>query len=324
MHNAEDKGPSETETQTELSEEERRQLEASGQYLEGSAVVDGVRRFLVLVHRVDYGGGSLPAGQPGVIRFSERKHSLQVSPRIKLSSPQYYRELEENSAARREETPLQGQGRKPGCESDLPGIGDEMEARYQKEYSLEEYHRRFIPELANAPVTGSAKATYETSGLWILSTSVRPETGGDLERLWNEFQEYDYATIIPSPSEFALQLGKDFGSQYGEGAIRTNVIGIVRQARIAQAFVEAGAPAPEVVVDVRHGQVVYDDNPADLIELYPPQFQGMVLPFVKRKVFEGQEEYRFTVSLGGEPKRQRICVDVSDELRSLAHTSLRA
>ena len=94
MHNAEENGLSEAETQTELSEAERRQLEASGQYLEGSAVVDGVRRFLVLVHRVDYGGGSVPAGPPGVIRFSERKHSIQVSPRIKLSSPQYYRELE--------------------------------------------------------------------------------------------------------------------------------------------------------------------------------------------------------------------------------------
>ena len=198
-----------------------------------------------------------------------------------------------------------------------------MEARYRKEYSLEEYHRRFIPEPAKAPVSGSAKATYETSGFWILCASVRQGTGGDLERLWNEFPEYDCATIIPSPSEFALQLGKDFGSQYVEDAIRTDVIGIVRQARIAQAFVEARAPAPKVVVDVRHGQVVYDDNPADLIERYPPQFQGMVLPFVKRRIFAGQEEYRFTVSLGGEPKRRRICVDVSVELRSLVHTSPR-
>ena len=71
------------------------------------------------------------------------------------------------------------------------------------------------------------------------------------------------------------------------------------------------------MVDVRHGQVVYSDETADLIESYPSHFQGMVLPFVKRTKFAGEKEYRFTVSLGSELKRQRVCVDVSEELRKL-------
>ena len=89
-------------------------------------------------------------------------------------------------------------------------------------------------------------------------------------------------------------------------------------AKIAHRFIEAGAPAPEAVVVVRHGRVVYVDEAADLIERYPPELQSTVLPFVKRTRFAGQKEYRFTVSLGGELKRQRVCVDVSDELRDLA------
>ena len=229
MHNAEDSGVGERETQTELSEAARRQLGASGQYLEESAVVDGPRRLLVLVHRVEYGDRPVTADPPGVIKFSEKKHSIEVSTRMKLSSPQYYRGLEKNSVARRERTSCQGHRRRQGCEPDRPGIGDEMEARYQKEYDLKDYHRKFIPELANAPVSGSARLTYGTRGFWILCTSVKPEKGGDLERLWNEFREYDCATIIPSPSEFALQLGKDFGRQRGGDPIRTNAAQIVRQ-----------------------------------------------------------------------------------------------
>lgn len=304
------------------NQDSRRQLEASGQRLEACAFVQGVRSFLVLVYRVEYGDEPEPTEPRGVVRFSEREHSIQVSRSIKLSSPQFYRELEECSASPGEQEPPQTRrrGRRRAHESGRPRIRDEMEARYEKKYSLEEFHSKFRPELANAPVPGSARLTYGTSGFWILCTSVEPDSSRDYERLWKAFPQYDCAIIIANPSEFALQLGKDFGSQYGEDAIHTNAIGILRQAKIAQPFIETGAPVPDAVVTVRHGQVVYDDEPASIIERYPPQFQGMVLPFVKRRTFADQKEYRFTVSLGGEPKRQRICVGVSDELRSLVHS----
>ena len=37
-----------------------------------------------------------------------------------------------------------------------------MEARFQKELALKEFHRRFVPQLTNAPVTGSVRLTYGT------------------------------------------------------------------------------------------------------------------------------------------------------------------
>ena len=258
-----------------------------------------------------------PARPPGIVKFSRGERSIGVAPRIVLSSPQYYRDLEEQSAPPGEQAQARRRGSRPKRETGPPGIGDRMEARYQKRYELDEFHRRFAPAPVNAPVTGSAELTYGTGGFWPLCTSVEPETSRDFERLQKEFSEYDCATTISDPSALALQLGKDFGSRHGEEAVPANAYGILRLAKIARGFLGAGVPVPEAVVDVRHGQVVYSDEAADLIESYPSQVQGMVLPFVKRTKFAGEKEYRFTVSLGGEPKKQRVCVDVSEELRSL-------
>ena len=295
-------------------------LDVPGQRLEACEVVEGAWRFLLLVYRVEYGGGPLSETPPRVVRFSDGVHSILVAPRLLLSSPRYYRELEEKSAASVVQPKAQARRRgvSPKGETAHGRIGDRMEARFQKELDLKEFHRRFAPQLTDAPVIGSARLTYGTDGCWILCTSLEPETSRGFERLWSEFPEYDCATIIPDPSRFALQLGRDFGNQHGEDAIRANGITILRMEKIAHAFIEAGVPVPEAVVVVRHGLVVYVDEAADLIERYPPEVQSTVLPFVKRPLFADQNEYRFTVSLGGEPKRQRVCVDVSDEMRGLA------
>lgn len=308
---------SETKTQFELPEAVRRELEASGQQLEACAVVEGDRNFLVLVYRVDYGGRPMPESPPRVVKFSRSEHSIGVASRIVLSSPSYYRELEEKSAPPEGQAREGRQGRRPERESRGTGIGDKMEARYQKRYDLDAIHRRFAPALVNSSLSGSAQLTYGTGGFWILCTSVEPETSQDFERLRREFAQYDCATIIPDPSEFALQLGKDFEQQHGDEAVRSDAVAILRLAKIAQGFIKAGAPVPEAVVYVRHGHVVYSDEPADIIECYPERFRSVVLPFVKRTKFAEEKEYRFTVSLGGEPKRQRIWVDVSDKLRCL-------
>ena len=309
-----------TKARTEVFEEARGKLDIPAQQLEACEDVDGARRFLVLVYRVEYGGGQLSEIPTRVVRFSECRHSLTVAPRILMSSPLYYRELEEKSAPPEEKPKVQARrrGRLPKGETAYGRIGDRMEARFQKEFELKEFHRRFVPQLTNAPVTGSARLTCGTDGSWILCTSLEPETSIGFEKLWSEFPEYDCATIIPDPSGFALQLGWEFGNQHGEDTIRVDAISILRVAKIAHRFIEAGAPAPEAVVVVRHGRVIYVDEFADLIERYPPELQSAVLPFAKRRGFADQQEYRFTVPLGGEPKRQRISVDVSDELRDLA------
>ena len=308
----------ETKTQVEFPEAVRRKLEAAAQQLEAYAVVEGDRNFLVLVYRVDYGGRPMPESPPRVVRFSRSEHSIRVATRIVLSSPSYYRELEEKSVPPEGQSREGRRERRPERETRGAGVGDKMEARYRKRYDLGEFHRRFAPALVNFPVSGSAKLTYETGGFWILCTSVEPGTSQGFERLRREFAQYDCATIITDPSEFALQLGKDFGHQHGEEAVSSDAVATLRLAKIALGFIKAGAPVPEAVVVVRHGHVVYSDEPANIIERYPERFRSVVLPFVKRTKFAKEKEYRFTVSLGGEPKRQRIWVDVSDKLRCLA------
>lgn len=300
-----------------VPEATRRELEASGQRLEACELVEGDWNFLVRVFRVNYGDQPLPENAPRVVRFSRSDHSILTAPNIALSSPSYYRKLEEKSAPseqevreRRRRRPLEGDTRETG-------VGDRMEARYQKQLDLDEFHRRFVPALADAPASGSAQLTYGTDRFWMLCTSEEPGTSAEFETLRKEFAEYDYATVIPDPSEFALQFGKDFGLRHGEEAVRSDAMAMVHLARIAAGFIKAGAPVPETVVDVRHGQVVYSDEPSEVVEHYPEHYRGMVLPFVKRMKFAGEREYRFTLSLGSEPKRQRMSVEVSDNLRRL-------
>lgn len=46
--------------------------------------------------------------------------------------------------------------------------------------------------------------------------------------------------------------------------------------------------------------------------------RGPVGPFVKRRTYGGQREYRFVVTLIGEPKETEFLMEITDELRSLA------
>ena len=142
------------EARVEIPEALRRELETSGQQLEACALVEGDRNFLVLVYRAAYGGGLPSARQPRVVRFSRSEHSIRAAPRIVLSSPQYHRDLEEQSAPPGEQAQTRGRGGRPRREMGTPGTGDRMEARYQKRYELDEFYRRFAPALVNAPVTG--------------------------------------------------------------------------------------------------------------------------------------------------------------------------
>ena len=108
----------------ELPEAPRRQLGASGQQLETCAVVEGERNLLVLVYRAEYGGGVPPARPPRVVRFSRSEHSIRVTPRIVLSSPHYYRDLEEQSAPPGEQAQARRRGiPAPSAKRVLPALG---------------------------------------------------------------------------------------------------------------------------------------------------------------------------------------------------------
>ena len=119
---------------TEAFKVARGDLDVPGQRLEACEVVEGAWRFLLLVYRVEYGGGPLSETPPRIVRFSEGVHSILVAPRLLLSSPRYYRELEEKSAASVVQPKAQARRRgvSPKGEMAHGRIGDRMEARFQR------------------------------------------------------------------------------------------------------------------------------------------------------------------------------------------------
>ena len=74
----------------------------------------------------------------------------------------------------------------------------------------------------------------------------------------------------------------------------------------------------KTIITVHHGPVIYDDQPATVINCIPELQRGRALPFFKGTRFAGQREYRFVVLAGGEPNDEKLCVPVSHELRDLA------
>ena len=117
---------------------------------------------------------------------------------------------------------------------------------------------------------------------------------------------YDAATLIAEPSQFAKQLGIDFGN-----ALRPDDLehpGPTWWALLRQVFVD-------------HGPVVYTESPSDVIETFPRPSWGHVAPFVKRTHFSGQKEYRFVISVGGlgGPKESGLDLVATEKLRALAH-----
>lgn len=71
---------------------------------------------------------------------------------------------------------------------------------------------------------------------------------------------------------------------------------------------------------VSHGPISYCDPPESVINRFPIERRGEVLPFVKRRKYVGQREYRFVVEVIGEPKEPNFLMEITDELRGLAHT----
>ena len=71
------------------------------------------------------------------------------------------------------------------------------------------------------------------------------------------------------------------------------------------------------MVRVYHGQVVYTDNPAAIVESYPEERRAAVVPFLKRSQYSYQREYRFVVETHGEAVKQALSLPISDDLRML-------
>lgn len=239
----------------------------------------------VYVRRVNVSSRALIVGQPKVVRFSESRYAIPNSENIRLRTAAYYREWEE---------------------SDKCGIGDSEEATFRRSTDFATFQR----EAGQIPISGAHHiqlTSVHRKECWVLCTSIAPPwpTGMDSMRA-SVCQGYEATTLIANPSEFARQLGIDFGNTLRPTDVE-------RSGQLLWEF------RPQVVVD--HGPVIYTESPSDVIEKFPQADWGLVTPFVKRTRFSGQEEYRFVISIGGSggPKERSLDVTVTEELRALTN-----
>ena len=155
--------------------------------------------------------------------------------------------------------------------------------------------------------------TYKIPDFWLFCTSQKPETFRGLRQLQRKFFA-ECATTIPNPSEFARELGTSFATRFSWRDVDLSSLDdLIRKIRPF----EIG----EKVVWLYHGPVFYSDQPQDLIESFDHLHRPAVVPFIKRKKYDWQQEYRFAVKTNGAPKEKELFVPVSPNLRALAHVN---
>ena len=270
-----------------ITDDVRRALESAGLEsagLESGFIESDPEKAMVLVYRLDLTESRLTAAPPPVVKFSKSCHAIPNSKAkdIKLATPEYYR----NYPA--------GKGGKY--------IRDKKEAQFEE--------RRQV-KLEGGP-GAKMKVTYERNDCWIFCTSVKPTTDRELQTMRKACSaDYDCATTIADPSEFAKELGAIFAAYAEWSAVSLSPLDeLCRQLRL-----------PEIgnkTVWVYHGPVVYRDNSETVIKPLPEKMQAAAVPFVKRERFLDQREYRFIVMIGGEPKEPEIYLPISPALRRLA------
>ena len=245
--------------------------------------VNGPSAFHVVVRRVNVTSSAFPSVTSGVVRFSESQYAIPNSDYIRLHTTAYYRDWEDG---------------------DRCGIGDSEEATLRRNMDLATFQR----EAGQTPLPGAqhvqTSLTYRKE-CWVLCASTAPKSLTQMNSMRASVSRgYDATTLIADQSQFAKQLGIEFGKVFQTSAIKG-------PGKVWWMLL------PQVVVD--HGPVEYTETPSDVIERLPSELWGLVMPFAKRGVFSDQNEYRFVVSVGGsgEPEERTLDLEVTEELRGL-------
>ena len=279
-----------------ISEDVRNLLEGERCRLEAIEIVIGPRTFLVITYRVDYGHCSSFETPTGLIKFSKTPHAIPESPNIQLGSSLYYREHEDDNVADAEEGRLVQRGTfREFCKTN--GVPSQ-------------------PGFENV----SSTVTWARPDFLMFCTSAFRQ-GRSFEKLQRQFPDYDCATLIPDPSAFAMQLGRDVGAKYDVKDVHLSGFDRIKQMMPSRAEITMDdrlfQRGLDAVVWVSHGPVTYGDPPEEIVRRFPIARRARVVPFVKRGKFAGQHEYRFVVEVMGEPKVKTFLMEVSDELRRL-------
>ena len=271
--------------QISITDEIRQLLGNEGTELESIFIETEPSRSTIIVFRVDPTRISSNTA-PSVVKFSEYVHAIPVSENLKMSTASYYREYENDTSDRR----------------------DEQEAGYKADIVP------FLSKLGSRKPRGLATVfghvTYGINDFWLFCTSQQPKTARGLEQMRRRFSA-ECVTAIPDPSAFARELGTAFASRFSWSDVDLSSLDkLIRAIRPS----EIG----DKVVRLDHGPVCYSDDPQELIETFDPHHRPAVVPFIKRRKFAWQQEYRFAVKTNGAPKDKELFIATPAELRGLA------
>ena len=284
-----------------IPEDVRCSLEGEGIRLEDVEVVLGTPAFAVLTYRVDYSCRPTFETPPSVIKFSIEEYALANSTYIQLGSSRYYREYE----------------------GDTEGVADPEEGRLVQRGSLSDFMQKSGLPSQPGFENVSSTVTWSVPDFLTFCTSIM-EDGRAIRELRSQFPDYDCATLIADPSAFAMQLGKDVGRQFDAIDVRLSDIDRLKRLALTRCEITADGRSLRKGLDttvlVSHGPVSYRDPPEMVVNRFPIEQRGAVVPFVKRSKFAAHREYRFVVDVIGEPKGKVFLLEITDELRRLVHT----
>ena len=264
-------------------------LECEGVALESAFCDDAEPRAFVLVYRVSL-PGTRPLEEPGlVVKFSQIEHALSRAEFVQIATPEHYRRNYE----------------------DAEGIHDEMEAKHREQLrpSLSRNGASLLSGPGLRPTGGHV--IYAVDDIWMFCTSVKPSSGLQLVRIAKRFSR-ESATTIREPSRFAQELGAAFLAHPASRNVKLSS---------PDRFVEHVSQPYGIgtVVWVYHGPVLYSDDAQDLVSSFPDDHRAIPIAFIKRRKYDWECEYRFTVHVRGAPSNEVVRLPVSDELRKLTH-----
>ena len=167
--------------------------------------------------------------------------------------------------------------------------------------------------------------TWAHHNVFMYCTSITPNTSYE-RKLQREClsADYDFGTRIASPSCFATQLGYEFGKQVD---FEKNLISDPPGWHLMSSFLRRQSECfGEYLIHVDHGPVCYlsEEKIERTMNRVFDSGSGQVLPFLKRTEYQGQQEYRFVISVQfqrianhKDTENQTFLLKVSDKLRNL-------
>ncbi len=222
-----------------------------------------------------------------VVKFSKRKHALPDADNIQLGTLEFYRQYD-------------GEGE---------GIRDEMEGRFQEDYSATLLRHVQLPISSGS---FRAQATLEVEDQWLFCTSLVPKLSSGLimGRIGKDFG-YECGTEILAPGKFAQELGAVF-------AIHTSWEDVRLSAEHEARRLFGSSRIISRTVSVYHGPVCYPADAAKVVNSFPELHRPAIAPFQKRPDYERQREYRFVLNFLGEPQAKTLLLPATPELSALS------